>query len=89
MTKELQKYMKHIKNHFQVRDVMDLPKFYLGNNVILNGKKLHISTKSYLKEVLQKYQDKHDSIPKENLPMKPTERPELDEMPLLGTEQHK
>ena len=83
MTKEPQKYMNHIEQHFQVRDVMDSPKSYLGNDVILNGKKIHISTKTYVKEAMQKYQENHGVIPKENLPIKPTERPELDKMPLL------
>eukprot|EP00957_Ditylum_brightwellii_P173735 13227279-Ditylum_brightwellii.AAC.1 len=84
MAKEPQKYMNQIEQHFQLRDVTDSPKSYLGNDAILNGKKIHISTKTCVKEVLQKYQESHSIIQKENLPMKPTERPELDETPLLG-----
>eukprot|EP00957_Ditylum_brightwellii_P109730 8370211-Ditylum_brightwellii.AAC.1 len=89
MVKEPQKYMNHIEQHVQVRDVTDSPKSHLGNDVILNGKKIYISTKTYVKEDLQKYQENLGVILKENLPIKPTERPELDEIPLLGVEQHK
>eukprot|EP00957_Ditylum_brightwellii_P049023 3719590-Ditylum_brightwellii.AAC.1 len=81
--------MNHIEQHFQVRDVTDSPKSYLGNDMILNGKKIHISTKTYVKEALQKYQENHSVILKENPPIKPTERLELDKIPLLGVEQHK
>eukprot|EP00957_Ditylum_brightwellii_P119855 9145374-Ditylum_brightwellii.AAC.1 len=53
------------------------------------GNKLDISTKSYVKEILRKYQVKHGSIPKENLPIQPTERSELDKTPMLDTKQRK
>ena len=87
--KEPLRYMNHIKQHFQVRDITDTPSFYLGNDVIMNGTRLHISTKSYVKEILHKYQEKYDSLAKENLPIRPVERPELDETPTLDIEQHK
>eukprot|EP00957_Ditylum_brightwellii_P114675 8745119-Ditylum_brightwellii.AAC.1 len=82
MAKEPQIYMNHIEQHFQVSDVMDSPKSYLGNDVILNGEKIHISTKTYVKDALQKHQENHDVNPNVNIPIKPTERPELDKMPL-------
>eukprot|EP00957_Ditylum_brightwellii_P030899 2341527-Ditylum_brightwellii.AAC.1 len=89
MAKEPQKYMNHIEQHFQVRDVTSSPKSYLVNDVILNGKKIHIFTKTYVKEALRTYQENHGIISKENLLIKPTERPELDKTPLLQMEQHK
>eukprot|EP00957_Ditylum_brightwellii_P070166 5330408-Ditylum_brightwellii.AAC.1 len=46
--KEPQRYMNHIEQHFQVRDITDSLSFYLGNDVIMNGTKLYISTKSYV-----------------------------------------
>ena len=87
--KEPLKYMNHIELHFQVRDITDSPSFYLGNDVIMNGTRLHISTKSYVKEILCKYQEKYGSLAKENLPIWPVERLELDVTPTLDIEQHK
>eukprot|EP00957_Ditylum_brightwellii_P194788 14837320-Ditylum_brightwellii.AAC.1 len=81
MAKEPQKYTNHIQQHFQVRDVTDSPKSYFGNDVILNGKKILISTKTYVKEALQKYKENHGVIPTKSLLIKPTERPELGKTP--------
>eukprot|EP00957_Ditylum_brightwellii_P066260 5029095-Ditylum_brightwellii.AAC.1 len=39
------KYMSHIKQHFQVRDVTDSPEYYLGNNIAKRNGKMVISTK--------------------------------------------
>eukprot|EP00957_Ditylum_brightwellii_P120661 9203767-Ditylum_brightwellii.AAC.1 len=39
VAKNLLEYMSHIKQHFQVKDVMDSPEYYLGNNIAKrNGK---------------------------------------------------
>eukprot|EP00957_Ditylum_brightwellii_P145320 11067945-Ditylum_brightwellii.AAC.1 len=48
-----------------------------------------ISTKKYLKEVLRKYQDEHGALPKENLPLKPKEQPELDDLGFTNEDEHK
>eukprot|EP00957_Ditylum_brightwellii_P061664 4679137-Ditylum_brightwellii.AAC.1 len=42
--------MRHIEQHFQVRDVMDSPGYYLVNNIAKINGKVVISAKKYLKE---------------------------------------
>eukprot|EP00957_Ditylum_brightwellii_P178420 13590377-Ditylum_brightwellii.AAC.1 len=59
------KYMNYIEQHFQVHDVTDSPKYYLGNDVVKRGNR-----------IFRKYQEKYGSVTKENLPIKPTARPE-------------
>jgi len=44
----------------------------------MKGKPLHVSNKTYIKEVLRKYQDEHRTLPKKNIPMSPNAHPELD-----------
>ena len=82
-------YMSHIEQHFQVRDVTDSPEYYLGNNIAKRNGKMVISTKKYLKEVFRKYQEKHGALPKENLPLKPKEQPELDDSEFANEDEHK
>eukprot|EP00957_Ditylum_brightwellii_P146080 11123329-Ditylum_brightwellii.AAC.1 len=48
-----------------------------------------ISTKKYLKEVFRKYQGNHGALPKENLPLKPKEQPELDNLEFANEDDHK
>eukprot|EP00957_Ditylum_brightwellii_P105122 8013033-Ditylum_brightwellii.AAC.1 len=80
--------MNHIEQHFNVRDVTDLPEYYLGNDLIKQNGRIHISTKKYVTEVLRKYQDKHGVIVKELLPMQPKKIPELDNSDLLDEAEH-
>eukprot|EP00957_Ditylum_brightwellii_P044479 3374267-Ditylum_brightwellii.AAC.2 len=89
VAKELMGYMTKIEHHFQVRDVTDSLSYYLGNNTMRRGDQLCLSMKNYVKEVLQKYQGEHVMVAKENLPIKPKERPELDESEIVGEEEHK
>eukprot|EP00957_Ditylum_brightwellii_P101526 7737240-Ditylum_brightwellii.AAC.1 len=62
-----------------MRDVMDSPEYYLGNNIAKRNGKKGILTKKCLKELLRKYLENHGTLPKENLPLKPKEQPELDD----------
>eukprot|EP00957_Ditylum_brightwellii_P160314 12203770-Ditylum_brightwellii.AAC.1 len=39
------KYMGHIEQHFQVRDVIDSSEYYLGNNIAKKSGKVVILTK--------------------------------------------
>eukprot|EP00957_Ditylum_brightwellii_P012256 925919-Ditylum_brightwellii.AAC.1 len=73
--------MDVIQQHFLVRDVMDSPDFYLGNDLSRRGNKIHVSTKNYVMGVLHKYQWKHGELVKENLPLKSKIHPELDGSP--------
>eukprot|EP00957_Ditylum_brightwellii_P015719 1185301-Ditylum_brightwellii.AAC.1 len=59
VAKDPVEYMNHIKQHFNVRDVTDLPEYYLSNNLIKQNGRIHVSTKKYVTEVSRKYQDKH------------------------------
>eukprot|EP00957_Ditylum_brightwellii_P147210 11209087-Ditylum_brightwellii.AAC.1 len=89
VTKNPIKYMSYIEQHFQVMDVMDSPEYYLGNNIAKRNSKVVILTKKYLKEVLIKYQEKHGTLQKENLPLKPKEQPELNDSEFANEEEHK
>eukprot|EP00957_Ditylum_brightwellii_P097229 7405036-Ditylum_brightwellii.AAC.1 len=89
VAKNLLEYINHIEQQFQVRYVTDSPENYLGNNIAKKNGKVVISTKKYLKEVLRKYWDKHEALPKENLLLKPKEQPELDDSKFANEEEHK
>eukprot|EP00957_Ditylum_brightwellii_P171867 13083971-Ditylum_brightwellii.AAC.1 len=73
VTKNPLKYMGHIEQHFQVRDVMDSSEYYLGINIAKRSSKV----------------DKHGTLPKENLPLKLKEQPELDYSEFANEEEHK
>ena len=89
VAKNPSKYMTHIEQHFQVRDVTDSPSYYLGNDLVRRGKLIHLSTKNYVKEVLRKYQEKYGALAKENLPLRPKVKPELDDSPFVDEAKHK
>lgn len=82
-------YMSQIEQEFLVRNKEDSPKYYLGNSYVRRGNNeryLHVSSKKYVAEVLDKYQAKYGAIRKENIPMSPEAHPELDDSPLLKEE---
>ena len=69
-----------------IRNKEDSPNYYLGNSYERrgdNGKYLHVSSKKYVAEVLNKYQEKFGSVRKENIPMSPEAHPELDKTDFL------
>jgi hypothetical protein len=78
-------YMYMIEQEFLVRNKEDSPSYYLGNDLKFKPgtQLLHISNKTYIKEVLRKYQEEHRSLPKKNIPMSPNAHPELDTSELL------
>jgi hypothetical protein len=77
------KYMYMIEQEFLVRNKEDSPSYYLGNDLKMKGDWLHISNKTYIKEIFRKYQEEHWTLPKKNTPMSPNEHPELDTFDLL------
>eukprot|EP00957_Ditylum_brightwellii_P178569 13602272-Ditylum_brightwellii.AAC.4 len=89
IAKNPSKYMMHIEHHFQVHNIADSSSYYLDNDLIKQGKLIHLSTKNYIKEVLRKYQDKYGLLAKETLPLKPKLKPELDDYPLVDEAKHK
>jgi len=86
-------YMNMIEQEFLVRNKEDSPSYYLGNDLQIKQRSnlLHVSNKTYIKEVLRKYQEEHRTLPKKNIPMSPNAHPELDTSDLLdddGTRQY-
>ena len=82
--KNPQNYMSQIKQELKVRNVEDEPSYYLGNNVkkVLD-KYIHISSKTYINEVIRKYELEHKTLHKETTPMAAKIHPELDISNLL------
>ena len=76
-------YMNLIEQEFLVRNKEDSPSYYLGNDLKMRDNKLHISNKTYIKEVLRKYQEEFRDIKKKNVPMSPNAHPEMDTSELL------
>ena len=50
-----------------MRDITDEPEFYLGYEMVKLGNKIHVSSNNHVKEVLQRYPQKHGDIKKEVL----------------------
>jgi hypothetical protein len=76
----LAEYMSMIEQELLVRIKEDSPSYYLGNDLKLKpgSHLLHVSNKTYIKEVLRKYQEEHRTLPKKNIPMSTNAHPELD-----------
>jgi hypothetical protein len=77
-------YMAQIEQEFKLRDLNDKPNYYLGNDLkqLPNGR-YHISTATYTKEMIRKYQADYQTVRKETSPMESKYHPEMDESPLL------
>jgi hypothetical protein len=71
-------YMNLIEQEFLVRNKEDSPSYYLGNDLKMKNNRLHVSNKTYIKEVLRKYQEDHRTLQKKNVPMSSNAHPELD-----------
>ena len=78
------KYMNLLKSKFPIRNIEEMPEYYLGNNIEMRkNKTIKISSKKYIKEIISRYEKKYGTLKKENVPSKPTDHPELDETPFL------
>ena len=49
------KYMHDIEIHFKVKYIMDSPNYYLGNELVRVGYRIHVSSKKYVNGILRKY----------------------------------
>ena len=49
------KYMHEIEMHFKFRDITDSPKYYPVNESLQVGKRIHVSSKKYVNEIMRKY----------------------------------
>jgi hypothetical protein len=76
--------MAQIKQEFKLKDLTDKPSYYLGNDLkqLSNGR-YHISTGTYTKEIIRKYQADYQLVQKETSPMESKYHPEIDDSPLL------
>ena len=83
------KYIAKIKQEFRLKNIEDLPKFYLGCNVISRTEGIHISCKTYIKEALRVYQEQQGILKKQNSPMKVDIHPELDNSEMLNDKEYK
>ena len=81
--------MNEIEQCFQVQNITDSPDYYLGNELVKIGNKIHVYSKDYVKEIFRRYQKKHGYLKKELLPLKLKERPELYKTPVLYEKGHK
>ena len=88
-TKNPSKYMHAIEMHFKVEYIMESPNYYLGNEIVQVGYRIHVSSKKYLNEIMRKYHNIHGDLKKEVLPMRVKEHPELDDYPFLNYKEHK
>jgi hypothetical protein len=77
-------YLAQIEQEFKLRDLTDKPSYYLGNDLkqLPNGR-YHISTGTYTKEMIRKYQADYQTVRKETSPMESKYHPEMDDSPLL------
>src|SRR6476469_6603821 len=81
--------MAAIEQEFMVRNKENSPSYYLGNEIKLKGKCLHISSGKYINEFLQKFQDKQGCIKKECMPMSSSVHPEMDQSDFLNKDDHR
>ena len=78
------KYMHEIEMHFNVREIMDSPNYYLGNELVQVEYCIQVSSKKYVNEILRKYQKTHAHLNNDVLPMRVKEHPELDDYLFLN-----
>ena len=87
VAKEPMRYLDEIKKQYPIRNIEFNPEYYLGNNIeVRKNNTMKISSKKYITEVLRKYEEKHGSLKKENVPAKPDDHPETDDTPFLNQE---
>ena len=63
------KYMYDIEMHFKVRDITGSPNYYMGNELVRFGNKIHVSLRKYVNEIMRKYQNKYGDLKKEVHPI--------------------
>eukprot|EP00980_Cylindrotheca_fusiformis_P010182 scaffold2267_cov92-Cylindrotheca_fusiformis.AAC.1 len=85
VSKDPSKFVAEIEQEFQLRDTTENPTYYLGNDLkrLPKSNYMHVSTTTYTKEVLRKYQSDFGEVRKRNVPMTHSSHPELDTSALL------
>ena len=70
------KYLESIKSKFPIRDIEEIPEYYLGNILeIRSNNTIKVSSSKYITEVISKYEKKYGSLKKENVPATPSDHP--------------
>ena len=78
-------YLDVLADKFSMKHIETNPKYYLGNNLEIDDtKRMKVSSKTYISEVIRRYEDKYGSLRKENVPSTPNDHPELDDISLLN-----
>ena len=86
VSKEPERYIDMFKKIYPLRNVEKDPDFYLGNNMKReSSSKIKVSLEKYIKEVIRKFEKKHGTFRKENVPHSPNDHPELDDSPFLDS----
>ena len=81
------KYLESIKSKFPIRDIEEIPEYYLGNILeIRSNNTIKVSSSKYITKVISRYEKKYGSLKKENVPATPSDHPELDDTPVLNEE---
>ena len=87
VSKDPTKYVKMLEKIYPLRNVERDPDFYLGNNIKREtAGRMKISLEKYVNEIVRKFELKHGTLRKENVPYHPNDHPELDDTPLLNSE---
>ena len=74
--------------HLKIMGITDSPKYYLGNELVRDGNRIHVSSKKYVNGIMRKYKKKHGEPKKEVHPMRVKEHPGLDDYPLFNEKEH-
>ena len=87
VAKEPMRYLENMKRKFPIRNIEEMPEYYLGNNIeIRNNNTIKINSKKYITEIVSRYEKEHGALKKENVPATPNDHPELDKSPFLNDE---
>lgn len=90
VAREPQKYISLIEQRFKLRNVEVNPSLYLGMNLKRQQDgHMHLSCKSYIKEVIRKYEKEHGTLKKQPSPMSTEIHPETDQSEFLDEKQHR
>ena len=76
--------MHEIEIHFKVRNITDSLNYYLVNELVRVGDRIHVSSKKYVNDNMRNYQKAHGDLKKEVLPMRVKDNPALNDSPFLN-----
>ena len=84
-SKDPMKYINILKQKYPLRNVEINPEYYLGNNIEkTNYGTIRISQEKYIKEAIRRFEQKHGTLRKENIPHAADDHPENDDSPIMN-----